>query len=99
VLPIELAVYADVLAGGAAALSARAARARSRLRQAAIERAARAELSPATVTALEALGLLRTDAAGARAELRECERALAALGELQTWVERRLGAAEEVSGA
>jgi hypothetical protein len=38
---VELAVYADALAGEAASRSARAERARSRLRPAAIEKAAR----------------------------------------------------------
>ena len=41
---VELAIYADQLAGEAASLAARAERARSRLRQAAIEKRARADL-------------------------------------------------------
>jgi hypothetical protein len=46
---VELAVYADALAGEAASLSARAERPRSRLRQAAIERRARTELSAVAI--------------------------------------------------
>ena len=87
---VDLAIYADALAGEAAALAARAERARSRLRQAAIERAARADLPPAAVARLEALGLLATRAE--RAELRELEGALEALALLQAWVESRLAA-------
>ena len=41
---VDLAIYADALAGEAASLAARAERARSRLRQAAIEKRARTEL-------------------------------------------------------
>ena len=90
---VDLAIYADALAGEHAALAARAERARSRLREAAIERAARHDLAPATVGALEDLGLLRcVDDREARAELRELELALTALAELQAWVERRLAA-------
>ena len=87
---VELAVYADALAGEAASLSARAERARSRIRQAAIEKGARAEL-PVAVERLETLGLLGAiDEAAARAELRELEGALDALEELQSWVENQL---------
>src|SRR4029077_1082742 len=46
---VELAVYADALAGEAASLSARAERARSRIRQAAIEKRARKELTGGAV--------------------------------------------------
>jgi hypothetical protein len=87
---VDLAIYADALAGEAAALAARVERERSRLRQVAIERAARAELEPATIARLEARGLLVTQAD--RAELRDLEEALEALGELQAWVESRLAA-------
>lgn len=91
VLEIDLAVYADALAGEAAALAARAERARSRIRQAGIERQARAELDETALAVLERLGVLgRTDAAAARAEARELDAALAALAQLQAWVERRL---------
>jgi Spy/CpxP family protein refolding chaperone len=88
---VELALYADALAGEAASLSARAERARSRLRQAAIERRARDELSETALEQLEALGLIgAVDERAARAELRELESALGALEELQSWVEAQL---------
>ena len=90
---IDLAVYADALAGESAALSARAERIRSRLRQAKIERRARHDLAAATVERLESLGLLGgLDERAAHAELRELEELLAALVELQAWVEEELAA-------
>jgi hypothetical protein len=93
VRPVDLAVYADSLAGEAAAVAARAERCRSRLRQAAIERRARTELESETFARLESLGLLAAlDEGGLRAEVRELERSLAALEELQAWVEGRLAA-------
>jgi Spy/CpxP family protein refolding chaperone len=88
---VDLAIYADALAGEAASLSARAERARSRLRHAAIEKRARSELTQIAVDRLEALGLLGAiDEHAARAELRELEAALDALEELQSWVENQL---------
>ena len=88
---VELAVYADALAGEAASLSARAERARSRIRQAAIEKRARRDLTDVAVTRLQALGLLGAiDEPAARAELRELEGAIEALEELQSWVEAEL---------
>jgi Spy/CpxP family protein refolding chaperone len=91
---VELAVYADALAGEAASLSARAERARSRIRQAAIEKRARSELTSIAIERLEALGLIGViDEPAARAELRELEAALDALEELQSWVEGELSAA------
>jgi hypothetical protein len=90
----DLAIYADALAGEAASLAARAERARSRLRQAAIEKRARKELTGAAVERLESLGLIgAVDEVGARQELRELEAALDALEELQSWVEGELTAA------
>ena len=90
---VELAIYADTLAGEAASLAARAERARSRLRQGAIEKRARDELSEAAVERLEGLGLLGgLDERKVRSELRELEAALDALEELQTWVEEQLAA-------
>ena len=90
---VDLAIYADALAGESASLAARAERAHSRLRQAAIEKRARVELSAAAVERLESLGLLGSvDEAAARAELRELEAALEALEELQSWVESELAA-------
>jgi hypothetical protein len=88
---VELAVYADALAGESASLAARAERARSRLRQAAIEKRARGELSDTAIERLETLGLLGAiDEPAVRAELRELEAALDALEELQAWVESEL---------
>jgi hypothetical protein len=90
---IDLAVYADALAGESAALSARAERIRSGLRQAKIERRARNDLPAVTVDRLEALGLLGgTDERAAHSELRELDESLAALEELQAWVEAELAA-------
>jgi hypothetical protein len=91
---VELAVYADALAGEAASLSARAERARSRLRQAAIERRARGELSEAAIERLEGFGVLGAiDERAARTELRDLESALDALEELQSWVGSELAGA------
>jgi hypothetical protein len=91
---VDLAIYADALAGEAASLAARAERARSRLRQAAIEKRARSELTEVAVERLEALGLFgAVDEPAARANLRELEGALEALEELQSWVESELEAA------
>jgi hypothetical protein len=91
--PVDLAVYADAVAGEAAALAARAERLRSKLRQSAIERRARDELQPETVIRLEELGVLaRANEKATRAELRELERSLEAIEELQAWVERELAA-------
>jgi hypothetical protein len=90
---IDLAVYADALAGESAGLSARAERIRSKLREAKIERRARNDLTTATVDTLESLGLLGgVDERAAHAELRELEGSLAALEELQVWVEEELAA-------
>ena len=91
---VELAIYADALAGEAASLAARAERARSRLQQAAIEKRARGELTETATERLEALGLLGgIDERATRAELRELESALDALEELQAWVEAELAEA------
>jgi hypothetical protein len=88
---VDLAIYADALAGESASLAARAERAHSRLRQAAIEKRACSHLSEAAVERLEALGLLGSvDEAATRVELRELEAALDALEELQGWVEGEL---------
>ena len=91
---VDLALYADALAGEATALQARAERARSRIRQAAIERRALAELRPSTCRRLEALGVIGgVDEEAARAELNGAAESLAALSELQAWVESKLAAA------
>ena len=91
---VELAIYADALAGEAASLSARAERARSRLQQAAIEKRARSELDAASIERLEGLGLLGAiDERAVRAEIRELETSLGALEALQAWVEAQLAEA------
>jgi hypothetical protein len=91
---VELAIYADALAGEAASLAARAERARSRLQQAAIERRARDELTETAIERLEALGVLGAiDERATRAGLRDLESALEALEELQAWVEEELAEA------
>src|SRR5919204_464645 len=91
---VDLAIYADALAGEATSLAARAERARSRLQQTAIEKRARSELSETTIEELAALGLFGgIDERAARAELRELESALDALEELQAWVEGELAEA------
>jgi hypothetical protein len=84
---VDLAIYADALAGEAASLAARAERARSRLRQAVIEKRARSELTGLAVERLEAIGVLGAiDEPATRAELRELEAALDAVEELQAWL-------------
>jgi hypothetical protein len=91
---VDLAIYADALAGEAAGLAARAERTRSRLRQAAIEKRARTELTAVAVERLEALGVLGgVDEVATRAELRELEAALDAVEELQAWLEAELASA------
>jgi hypothetical protein len=88
---VDLAIYADALAGEAASLAARAERARSRLRQAAIEKRARTELTAVAIERLEALGVLGgVDEVATRAELRELEAALDDVEELQAWLEAEL---------
>jgi hypothetical protein len=97
-LPVELAVYADSLAGEAAALAAKAERVRSRLRLAGIEREARAGLAAEIVGRLQKLGLLvEPDLSSLRAELRALEESLAALGSLQAWVEERLASTDRTA--
>jgi hypothetical protein len=92
---VDLALYADELAARAATLAAQLERARCRLRQEAIEREARRALGEGSVVRLEALGLLRaSDAHAIRMEIRELAASLAAVEELQAWVEERLAAAE-----
>jgi histidine ammonia-lyase len=93
---VDLAVYADALAGEADALAARIERARAQLRQLEIEREAREALTESAVSRLEALGYFRPideDALCCALEVwaRSCE----ALGELQTWVEGELSASAQ----
>ena len=97
---VDLAVYADVLAGRSAALAARLEQTRGRTRQAAIERAARRELDAPTRTRLEEFGALgNVDAGSLRREANELERDLQALERLQAWVEARLFEAREERSA
>jgi hypothetical protein len=92
----DLALYADELAARAATLAAELERARCRLRRDAIEREARRALDEGSVARLDALAVLhRGDSRAVRSELRELAASLAALEELQAWVEARLAAAQE----
>jgi hypothetical protein len=93
---VDLAIYADALAGEASALAARLERARGRVRQAAIEREARRSLGPATAGCLEARGIFGgVDETYERQEIADLSGALAALEALQAWVERRLESVRE----
>jgi hypothetical protein len=93
---VDLALYADELASRAATLAAELERARCRLRRDAIEREARRALDEGSVARLDALGVLqRGDSSALRAEMRQLAASLAALEELQAWVEARLAAAQE----
>jgi hypothetical protein len=96
---VDLALYADELAGRAATLGAQLERARGRLLQAGVEREARRALDESSVARLEALGFLRSaEPNEIRAEIRELAAGLAAVEALQAWVERRLfEAAEEAA--
>jgi hypothetical protein len=85
---VDLALYADVLAGEAASLAARIERERGKQRQASIEREARAALAPLAVERLEELGLLATRADVAT--IAELEESLDAIELLQAWVEGAL---------
>jgi hypothetical protein len=88
---VDLAVFADSLAGEADGLAARIERARARLRHADLEREAAADLPPATVERLRALGCLRgADERALRVALGIWAAQLEALEELQAWVEERL---------
>ena len=88
---IDLALYADALAGEAAALAARIERERGKLRQVAVERAARQDLAQPVVERLEELGLLGTR--GDAGVLAELEESLDAIEVLQAWVEEALSRA------
>ena len=93
---VDLALYADALAARAAALAARVERARDALRQGAIEREACRSLDETTIARLERLGALsRADVRAQRAEVFELTADLAALEELQAWVEGRLSAVRD----
>jgi hypothetical protein len=93
---VDLALYADVLAVKAARVAARLERARGELRQAAIEREIRHALDAATVARLERLRALgQAEPRSLRDEVVELAADLAALEELQAWVEARLADARE----
>jgi hypothetical protein len=97
---IDLALYADELAARAATLAAQLERARSSLRQEAIEREARRALDEGSVARLEGLAVLhRHDVGALRAEIGELSTSLNALEELQAWVEERLAAAQDERSA
>ncbi len=97
---IDLALYADTLAAQASALAARLERERDLLRQTAIEREARRSLAEATVGRLDRMGVLsRADARAQRAGVNQLAADLAALEELQAWVEARLFAERENAAA
>jgi hypothetical protein len=97
---VDLAVFADVLAGRASALAAQLARARDAIRQAAIEREARGALDPETIARLEALGALsRADPREQREEAARLAADLGAVEQLQAWAEARLFEANEERSA
>ena len=85
---VDLALYADALAGEAAALAARVERERGRVRLAEIERAASRVLPAPVVSVLRERGLLATR--GDVEEVMALEEALDALEALQAWVEELL---------
>ena len=88
---VDLALYADVLAGEAASLAAHIERERGKQRQASIEREARSALPPFAVERLDELGLLSTR--GDVAVVAELEESLDAIELLQAWVEGALARA------
>jgi hypothetical protein len=93
---VDLALYADELASRAATLAAELERARCRLRREAIEREARRALDEGSVARLDAVGAFHyAEPSAVRTEIRELSASLAALEELQAWVEERLAAAQE----
>jgi hypothetical protein len=85
---VDLALYADALAGEAASVAARLERERGKVRQGSIEREARAALPAFAVERLEELGLLSTR--GDAATIAELEESLDAIEVLQAWVEGAL---------
>ena len=94
--PIDLALFADELAARAATLAAQLDRTRARLRQAGVEREARRALDETSVARLESLGILRgADPADLRAAIRDLAASLAAVEDLQGWVERCLSEASD----
>jgi hypothetical protein len=97
---VDLAVFADVLAGRAAGIAARLEQQRARIRQAAIERAVRTAFDAGTVARLEGLGVIgAAEPRALRAEAARLEADLAALELLQAWVEARLFEARDERAA
>ena len=93
---VDLALYADSLAAAASTLAARLERERGALRQAAIEREARQVLDEPSRERLEHLGHLRPgDGRLQHAHIARLSADLAAVEELQAWVEARLFEARE----
>jgi hypothetical protein len=93
---LDLAVFADALAGEADALAARIERTRGLLRLAEIEREAATDLPAATVERLRTLGCLRgADERALRCAIDSWTPQLEALEELQAWVEERLACTAE----
>jgi hypothetical protein len=93
---VDLALYADELAARAATLATQLERTRSRLRREAIEREARRALDEGSIARLEHLGILHlADPREIRGDLRELSTSLAAVEELQAWVEARLAVVQE----
>lgn len=96
---VDLALFADVVAARSAAAEARLERARDRIRQSAIERDARRALPPVTVERLERSGVLGlADLRAERDEIKELVESLAALRELQIWIEARLAESQRDTG-
>jgi hypothetical protein len=88
---VDLALFADLLAARVSALAAKLEQARAAVRQAAIEREARRALSESTVARLESIGVFeRADSRGWREDIARLAAELAAVEELQAWVEKRL---------
>ena len=98
---LDLALYADTLAGEAAALSARLERTRGRLRRAAIEHEARSALPADVVGILEGRGFLPLavplDPEEQSAEIGALRLELDAVRQLQAWVEARLAEAQRAA--
>jgi hypothetical protein len=92
---VDLATWADSLAGQAVRIAARIERGRAEIRQAAVESEARAVLPGPVVARLDSMGVLAQPGTGielAQAQVVELLEDLRAVELLQAWVEQRLGA-------
>jgi hypothetical protein len=97
---IDLALYADELAARAATLAAQLERARSRLRQEAIESGARGALDEGSVARLESLRVPhRHDVGELRAEIGELSTSLTALEDCRRGSRNRFAAPQEERSA